>query len=174
MFLQPSSRSFAYRVGHEIQAIPVGLLGLVVEGSLGFPLELEGLDDTLVLPANFVAKTSERAVPAPWVEPEHTQCRRHYHALHAVVRRWHALEDLQAVQGKGATLRLVWQHATHSPPQDLAGCPKVVGPSLWVHIAPLAQKVQVLQLIPEEAPGYADPLASHDHHPLAMKQCLRY
>ncbi len=62
-----------------------------------------------------MTEPAEGAEPAAMLQPEDLQCGGDDHLLFLVVRRWHTLESLQALQCSLSTLRLVGRHPTDSP-----------------------------------------------------------
>ena len=131
---------------------------------LDLPLLLEAVDDILVTPADLVGealisrlilremcrKTEthlDRAELASWLQPQHPQRLRNHHLLLAVVRRGHALEELQALEGGGAAGGLVGDHAADGAVEDLGRRAEVEGAGLFgVHNVALVEEVVVAEL----------------------------
>ena len=85
---------------------------------------------------------------------------------HLVIGWWDPIKHLEALQSSLAPLGLVGQHASHCPPEDAAGGSEVVGARGGVGVHPLAEKIQVFQLISVEIARNVDALTAHDHnHP---------
>ena len=87
------------------------------------------------------------AVLAAGLEPQHPEGLRDDHALLAIVRRGHALEELETLKSCRAASSLVGDHAADGPVEDLGGCTMVEGAGLFgVDNVALVQEVVVPQL----------------------------
>ena len=156
----------------------------LVEGlALHLPLGLQGGDDVLVLPANLeeeelkngtnrlsnpimpveikylVSEPAQGAEPPAVLQAENLEGGGDHHLLLAVVRGRHALEGLEPLQSGLATLGLVGRHATDGAPEDLGGRAEVEGSTAGLHVTPLLEEVEVLQLVAVEVAAHVDALA---------------
>jgi len=147
-------------------------LGLVERLSLDFPLSLQSGNNVLVLPADLVSESSQRAVSPAGLQPEDLEGRGDDHLLLFVIRRGDSLECLQALQGVLSSLGLVRSHATDSSPEDLGRSSEVESATAGLDVAPLPQEVEVLQLVTVEVSGDVDLLTPHDDDLLPVEDEL--
>merc|ERR1719219_1770736 len=127
-------------------------LALVESFSLDLPLGLQSSHDVLVLPADLMAESSQRAELPATLQSEDLQSGWDDHLLLLVIGRRNSLECLQTLQGILASLGLVRNHSSDSSPEDLGGSPEVEGTTAGLHVATLLQEVEVLQLVAIEVP----------------------
>jgi len=85
------------------------------------------LDNILVLPANLVAQTANRAILPAGLQTEDAKSLGHDHLLHLVIRGRDAFEDLQSLHGGCAAGRLVGNHAAYRLVEDSGGGSEVEG-----------------------------------------------
>jgi len=157
------------------QHLPRRDLALVVRLALDLPPLLESSNNIPVLPPELVSQPPNRAVLPPRLQPQHAQRLRHYHPLLAVVRRGHALEDLQTLHGFRAALGLVRDHAADGAPEHLGWGAEMPGTTPGGIVASLfAEEGLVLQLRPEELAGDVELLAAHYNDLLAVEQLFGY
>lgn len=76
------------------------------------------LNNILVLPADLVAQTTNRAVLSTGLQSENTESLGNYHLLLLVVRGRDTLEDLESLQRSSTSGGLVGDHATNSLVED--------------------------------------------------------
>ena len=88
-------------------------------------------NNILVLPAELVAETADSAVLAAGLEPQHPEGLRDDHALLAIVRRGHALEELETLKSCRAASSLVGDHTADGPVENLGRCAVVEGAGLF-------------------------------------------
>jgi hypothetical protein len=84
-------------------------------------------DNILVLPAELVAETTDRAVLAAGLQAENAESLGDDNALLLVVRRGNTFEGLQALHSGITTRGLVRNHATDGAPEHLGGSAEVEG-----------------------------------------------
>jgi len=94
-----------------VEFLAAGLTGL-----------FQALDELIVLPSYLVCELPKVAEFAAGFERLDGEGTRDDHALFLVKWCRDALEYLQALKGRGASLRLVGDHAADSSPEDTAGC----------------------------------------------------
>lgn len=116
----------------------------VVHIGLCLTLNLQRLDDALVLPANFVAQTSQLTVLASRVETESSESSRHDKALLLVEWRWDTFHNSQVIQCLVSPAGLVRHHTANGSPEDLGRGTVVINTTGWVDVTLLAQKGKVL------------------------------
>jgi hypothetical protein len=84
-------------------------------------------DNILVLPAELMAETADRAVLAAGLQAEDAESLGNDDALLLVVGRRNTFKGLQALHGGVATRGLVRDHATDGAPEHLGGSAEVEG-----------------------------------------------
>lgn len=84
-------------------------------------------NDVLVLPAELVADTTDGAVLAARLQPQHTESLGNDHALLLVIWGRNTLEGLEALHSSGTASGLVRDHTTDGSPEDLRWGTEVEG-----------------------------------------------
>merc|ERR1712244_92306 len=129
---------------------------LVDNSSTHLPLGFQSSHDVLVLPADLMSESSQRAVLPAALQPEDLQSRWDDHLLLLVIGRRNSLECLESLQSILASLGLVRNHSSDSSPEDLGGSPEVEGATAGLHVATLLQEVEILQLVAVEVSRNVD------------------
>jgi len=148
------------------------LLALVKHLGLGLPLLLQLLDGVVMVPSNLLGQTTQQTELVSGLKPQYLESIRNNHSLHLVVRCWDSFERLQTLKSSSSPLGLVWDHSTDGPPQDTSRSAEVDGSLARLSVHPLPQEPQVFHLLPDEAPGQADLLATDHNHFLAIEKLL--
>jgi len=73
-----------------------------------------------------------------------------HHTLHASVLLWDTLEALQALHCAFSAMRLMRNHATDAAVEDASWRTEVVRAMRRIGVCPLAQLVEILQLVTVE------------------------
>ena len=97
-----------------------------------------------------MAESSQRAVLPTALQSEDLQSRWDDHLLLLVIGRRNSLESLKTLKSILPSLGLVRNHPSDSSPEDLGGSPEVEGTTAGLHVAPLLQEVEILQLVAVE------------------------
>jgi hypothetical protein len=84
-------------------------------------------NDVLVLPAELVAETADRAVLASRLQPQDAEGLGNNDALLGVVRGRNTLKGLETLHCRSTAGGLVRDHATDGSPEDLGGSAEVEG-----------------------------------------------
>lgn len=133
-------------LGKDSATESLGFLLLLVEESLVglLALLLKSNKDLLVLPADFVGKTTDGTETTTRLQTEDTEGSRDNHALGHVELVWDSLEHLQALHGSSTTGGLVGEHTAGDTEEDAAGCTVMEGTVGGVDNGALAQELVVL------------------------------
>mmetsp|Transcript_47828 Transcript_47828/g.87948 ORF Transcript_47828/g.87948 Transcript_47828/m.87948 type:complete len:207 (-) Transcript_47828:112-732(-) len=153
----------------------LGLPLLDIPGSrTSFALLLQSIKDVALLPAHLLCEIAETTKATLWLQAQDLQCLRDHKLLLDVIWMWHSFEGLQAIQCRCAPSGLVWDHASHSPPEHLGWSAVVEWTTTRVGVHLLALKVCVLELVAEERAGDVDVLGAQACHMLTVEEFLGY
>lgn len=143
---------------------------LVVDGSFDLALCLQSRDDVLILPSNFVRKSSEDAVFAVGLKAEHAKGRWDNVPLSLIIGSWNSFVGAIALHGILSTSQLVGQHTANGFVENSGWGPVVERSSLRVDQTTFAKVVHVLKLVAIKASGNVDPLTPDDDDTLPLKE----
>ena len=97
-----------------------------------------------------MSQSAQNTVSSASLQSENLQSRGDHHLLLLVIWRWNSLECLQPLESILSSLCLVWDHASHTSPEDLGWSSEVESSTAGLNVAPLSQEVKVLQLVTVE------------------------
>ena len=139
---------------------------------LGLARLLEPRHRVGVLPAHGGAQLAQADELVAVREPQDLEGVGHDQALDLVVRRRDPFVGLEPVEGRGAALGLVRDHAADGPPDDAGGRAEVDGALLRLRQHALAQEALVLGALADEAAGEHRLLGPDDDDVVADEELL--
>jgi len=156
----------------QLLELHVGTLGLVVDGGLDLTLGLQRRNNVLVLPSDFVGKTTQDAEFTVGLEPEYSESGRDDVPLSLVVRSGNSLVGAVSLHRILTAGDFVRQHSADRFVQNAARSSVMEGAPLGVDQTTLAEILHVLQLVTVETAGDVDSFASDDDDSLSLKELL--